>query len=77
MKSQDFENVIVIKEPCPVPDCLVGRHYHHFIDDYYFCDCGWKCAGENFFPESYNGDDWDEENNCIIVDSYEGTDPKV
>mgnify|MGYP001565037066 FL=1 len=65
MNGQDFENLIVIKTPCPTPDCLWGRHYHHFVDDYYFCNCGWKLAGDAFVPESYNGDEHDSENHQV------------
>jgi hypothetical protein len=74
MDSQDFDNLVVIKRPCPIPSCWVGRHYHHYIDDYYFCDCGWKKAGEHFIPETYEGDDWDIENNCFILNNTQVSD---
>lgn len=67
MNGQDFENLILIKKPCPTPECLWGRHYHHFVDDYYFCNCGWKKAGEAFVPDLYEGDDWDAETQTFIV----------
>jgi len=63
MTYQDFENLIVIRTPCPIPHCLWKRHYHHFTEDFYFCYCGWKIAGEAFLPETYEGDDWNYETN--------------
>ena len=66
MTNQDFENLIAIRTPCPEPNCLWGWHFHHFVEDFYFCYCGWKIAGEFFIPEIYEGEDWDEETQKFI-----------
>ena len=70
MSHQSFEHFVVIRKPCPKPTCLWGRHYHHFVEDYYVCNCGWKKAGDFFIPEIYEGDDWDDEKQDFI----QGTD---